>query len=92
MRASDVLLCLSIEEQRQDKIYDRLTKRGHLSGMSSLRKALDRLIAAGLVVTEKDKDRGRCYRLAEGEAVEVALNEAWAKAEAEQRRNEQPES
>lgn len=89
MRTSDVLLCLSLEEQRQDKLQMRLTKRGHLSNASSLRKALNRLIDSGLVVTRKDENRERFYWLAEGEAVEVvevALNEAWAKAEVEQGR------
>lgn len=83
MKGSDVLLCLSLEEQQQDDIHDRLTRRGHLSDSSSLRKALDRLITAGLVITRRTENRERFYWLAEGEAVEVALNEAWAKAEAE---------
>lgn len=92
MKASDVLLCLSLEEQRQDKISDRLTRRGHLSNMSSLRKALNRLVDDGLVVARKNENRERFYRLAEGEAVEEALNEAWAKSKAEQSRSGQVKS
>jgi hypothetical protein len=45
-----------------------------------------------LVVTRKQANGACFYRLAEGEAVEVALNEAWAKAEAEQGRSEKAES
>lgn len=90
MRGSDVLLCLSLEEQQQDEIHDRLTRRGHLSDSSSLRKALGRLITAGLVVTRRTENRERFYRLAEGEAVEAALNEAWARAEVGQGHSEAP--
>lgn len=52
--------------------------------MPSLRKALNRLVNDGLVVTRKNENRERFSRLAEGEAVEMALNEAWAKTEAGQ--------
>ncbi len=85
---AEVLLCLSLADQQQEDIFDRLAKRGCLPGMSSLRKMLIKLTTEGLVVTTK-KPNGTCfYRLAEGEAVEVALNEAWAKAEVEQSRSE----
>ncbi|GGO41545.1 hypothetical protein [Deinococcus humi] len=76
MNSSDVLLCLSLEEQRQDKIYDRLIKRGHLPSMRSVRQILDRLTKDGLVVTRKTELGGSFYRLAEGEAVEAALEAA----------------
>ncbi len=78
MKSSDVLLCLSLDEQGQAEIYNRLTKRGHLPRLSYVRQTLKRLTADGLVVTRKT-ERGECfYRLAEGEAVEAALNDAWA--------------
>lgn len=43
------------------------------------------------MVTRKQANGACFYRLAEGEAVELALNEAWARAEIEQRQNEQSE-
>jgi Fe2+ or Zn2+ uptake regulation protein len=92
MKASDVLLCLSLEEQRIEAIFDRLAERGHMADLAPVRKILKRYTTEELVVTRKQANGACFYRLAEGEAVEVALNEAWAKAEAEQSRNEQPES
>lgn len=76
MKSSDVLLCLSLNEQRQNEIYDRLIKRGHFPSMSYVRQTLNRLTKDGLVVTRKT-ELGACfYRLAEGEAVEAALDAA----------------
>lgn len=77
MKVSDVLLCLSLDEQRQGEIHDRLTKRGHVPSMAYLRKALRKFTADGLVVTRKAENGGCFYRLAEGEAVEAALDRAW---------------
>ncbi|WP_075834185.1 hypothetical protein [Deinococcus marmoris] len=90
MKASDVLLCLSLEEQQQEEIFDRLAKHGHLPGMSylRLRNMLKRLTTDGLVVTREQVNGACFYRLAEGEAVEVALDKAWAKVEAERNRKE----
>ncbi|CAM3523046.1 DNA-binding PadR family transcriptional regulator [Deinococcus saxicola] len=78
MKPSDVLLCLSLEEQRQNEIHDRLTKRGHLPSMTYIRQTLNRLTKDGLVITRKTDMGGCFYRLAEGEAVEAALEAAWA--------------
>lgn len=91
-KSSAVLLCLSLTEQRQSEIHDRLTASGHTLRLSQLQQVLDTLTSDGLVVTRRGWRGAYVHRLAEGEAVEVALNEAWAKAEADQRRNEQPES
>lgn len=77
MKANDVLLCLSLEEQRQSDIHDRLTKRGHVPSMAYLRKTLRKFAADGLVVMRKAENGGCFYRLAEGEAVEAALDSAW---------------
>ena len=76
MNSGDVLLCLSLDEQRQDRIYDRLTKRGHLPSMRSVRQTLERLTQEGLVMTRTTEMGGCFYRLAEGEAVEAALEAA----------------
>ncbi len=84
-KASAVLLCLSLTEQRQSEIYQRLTASGHTLRLSQLEQVLDTLTADGVVV--RSRRRAYFYRLAEGEAVEVALNEAWAKAEARQSQN-----
>ncbi|CAM3520457.1 ArsR family transcriptional regulator [Deinococcus saxicola] len=92
MKASDVLLCLSLEEQRIEAIIDRLAERGHMADLGPMRRILLRYTTEGLVVTRKQANGACFYRLAESEAVEVALNEAWAKAEAEQGRSEKPES
>jgi DNA-binding PadR family transcriptional regulator len=78
MKASDVLLCMSLDEQRQAEIHDRLTKRGHLPSMTYVRKTLNKLTADGLVVTRKTELGGCFYRLAEGQAVEDALDAAWS--------------
>jgi DNA-binding PadR family transcriptional regulator len=78
MKSSDVLLCLSLDEQRQNEIYDRLARRGHLPSMTSVRQTLNRLTKAGLVITRKTEMGGCFYRLAEGEAVEAALDAAWS--------------
>lgn len=77
MKASDVLLCLSLNEQRQSEIHDRLTRRGHVPSMASLRKALRKFTVDGLVMTRKAENGACFYRLAEGEAVEAALDSAW---------------
>lgn len=77
MKSGDVLLCLSLEEQRQAEIHDRLTRRGHLVSMSFLRRTLNTLTASGLAVTRRDVQGGCFYRLAEGEVVEAALDTAW---------------
>jgi DNA-binding PadR family transcriptional regulator len=87
-KASAVLLCLSLSEQRQGEIYDRLTVSGHTLRPSQLQQVLDTLTSDGLVVTRRGWRGAYVYRLAEGEAVEVALNEAWANAEAEQSHRE----
>lgn len=92
MNSNDVLLCLSLDEQRQDEVYNRLVKRGCLPRISSVRQLLTQLTLAELVRTRTTEGGERFYRLAEGEAVETALNEAWAKAEKEQGRNEKPQS
>ncbi len=92
MKASDVLLCLSLEEQRIEAIFDRLAKRGHMADMAPLRRILKRYTTEELVVTRKQANGACFYRLAEGGAVEVALNEAWAKAEADQDHSEKAES
>ncbi len=78
MKPRDVLLCLSLEEQRQVEIHDRLTQRGHLVSMTFLRRTLNTLTTSGLAVTRRDVRGGCFYRLAEGEAVEAALDEAWS--------------
>ncbi|MFK7604367.1 hypothetical protein ACI3L1_19460 [Deinococcus sp. SM5_A1] len=78
MKSSDVLLCLSLDEQRQGEIYDRLIKRGHFPSMSYVRQTLSKLTKDGLVVTRKTELGGRFYRLAEGKAVEAALDAAWS--------------
>lgn len=88
MKASDVLLCLSLKEQRIEAIFDWLAMRGHIADMAPLRKILKRYTTEELVVTRKQANGACFYRLAEGEAVEAALNEAWAKAGAEQSRSE----
>ncbi|CAM3868854.1 hypothetical protein [Deinococcus frigens] len=77
MKPGDVLLCLSLEEQSQSEIHDRLTTRGHLVSPAVVRRFLDMLTADGLAVT-KTQRRRFFYRLAEGEAVEAALDAAWA--------------
>ncbi len=80
MKSSDVLLCLSLAEQRHGEIHDRLTRRGHLTNASSLRQTLNKLTTDGLVVTRKT-ETGECfYRLADGEGVEAALDAAWSPA------------
>jgi hypothetical protein len=38
MKPSDVLLCLSLEEQRIEAIIDRLAKRGHITDLKPMRK------------------------------------------------------
>lgn len=76
----------------REEIFDRLAKRGHMADMAPVRKILERYTMEELVVTRKQANGACFYRLAEGEAVEMALNEAWTKAETEQRRNEKPES
>lgn len=73
MKASDVLLCLSRDEQRQNGIYDRLIQCGHQPRISSLRHILERLTEAGLVVTRTTELGGCFYRLADVETVEAAL-------------------
>jgi hypothetical protein len=47
-----------------------------LADLASLRKILKRYTTQELVVTRKQGNGACFYRLAEGEAVEVALNEA----------------
>jgi DNA-binding PadR family transcriptional regulator len=86
-KVSAVLLCLSLTEQRQAEIYERLTASGHTLRPSQLQQVLDTLTADGLVIVSRR--RAYFYRLAEGEAVELALNEAWAKAETVQGRSEE---
>jgi DNA-binding IscR family transcriptional regulator len=78
MKSSDVLSCLSLAEQRQVDIHDRLTRRGHLVSMSFLRRTLNTLTTSGLAVTRRDAQGGCFYRLAEGEEVEAALDMAWS--------------
>lgn len=92
MKASDVLLCLSLEEQRIEAIIDRLAERGHMTDLGPMRRILARYTTEGLVVTRKQANGACFYRLAESEAVEVALNKAWAKAEKEQGRSVTPEA
>lgn len=92
MKPSDVLLCLSLEEQRIEAIIDRLAKRGYMADLGTTWKILKRYTTAKLVVTRKQANGACFYRLAEGEAVELALNEAWARAEDEQSRGKKSES
>ncbi|CAM4424030.1 hypothetical protein [Deinococcus marmoris] len=92
MKASDVLLCLSLEEQRIEAIIDRLAERGHITDLGHMRRILLRYTTEGLVVIRKQANGACFYRLAEGEAVEVALNEAWANAEIEQGRSGKSQS
>lgn len=91
-KASAVLLCLSLTEQRQSEIYARLTASGHTLKPSQLQQVLETLTADGLVVTRRGWRGAYVHRLAEGEAVEAALNEAWTKAETERSRNRQVKS
>lgn len=84
MKVSDVLLCLSLEEQRIEAIIDRLAERGHMTDLGPMRRILLRYTTEGLVVTRKQANGACFYRLAEGGAVEAALNDAWARAEANQ--------
>jgi hypothetical protein len=92
MKPSDVLLCLSLEEQRIEAIIDRLAERGQITDLNPMRKILNRYTTEGLVVTRKQANGACFYRLAEGEAVELALNEARARAETEQSQNEKSDS
>jgi DNA-binding IscR family transcriptional regulator len=91
-KTSAVLLCLSLTEQRQSDIYKRLTASGHTLRLSQLQQVLGILTTDGLVVTRRGWRGAYVHRLAEGEAVEVALNEAWANAETGQGRDEKPKS
>lgn len=77
-KSNAVLLCLSLTEQRQTEIYDRLTASGHTLKLSQLQQVLDTLTSDGLVVTRRGWRGAYFHRLAEGEAVEAALDKAWA--------------
>lgn len=77
MTPGDVLLCLSLTNQRQAEIHDRLSTRGHLVSPQQVQRALATLTADGLAVMEKGL-RASFYRLAEGPSVDAALDVAWA--------------
>ncbi|WP_216319745.1 hypothetical protein [Deinococcus aestuarii] len=74
--AGRVLLCLSLAEQRVTGIEERLLGQGEMPGRATLRAALDDLVSRGLAHVEK-RGAVHYFRLAEGHAVEEALDEAW---------------
>lgn len=74
--SSVVVLRLSLTEQHQSEIHERLTASGYLVAPKSLQQILDTLTADGLVVMKKDEQGAQFYRLAEGKAVEAALDTA----------------
>lgn len=76
--SSVVLLRLSLTEQQHSEIHERLTASGHLIEPESLQQVLDALTADGLVVMKEDEQGAQFYRLAEGKAVEAALDTARA--------------
>lgn len=76
MKPGDVLLCLSLADQRQSEIHDRLTTRGGLVSPGMVLRALLALVADGLALVEL-RGRVKFYRLAEGPEVDAALDAAW---------------
>jgi hypothetical protein len=74
---SRVLLCLSLEAQEINDIEDRVLKAGKPIDRDTLKGILKRLARQELAHMEQ-RGRALYFCLADGSAVEVALDEAWA--------------
>ncbi|SMB78394.1 hypothetical protein SAMN00790413_06637 [Deinococcus hopiensis KR-140] len=76
--ASQVLLFLSLTEQRACDIEARLSRAGIPAAPERLQRVLDQLVKQDLVRIRKHGDECS-YRLGEGSEVEAALEAAWAR-------------